>query len=292
MSKKVVIIGKGVWGQALHLVLSQNKSVVTFWDRISPITDADILVLALPVKAMREALSQAKVSCKTIVNTSKGIEQNTTYFPRQIVEEVLGDGVDYYALMGPSFAAELTLKMPTLINLGYQRGHAREEVKQLFQTDYFRVHLTSSIDALEFAGAFKNIYAIICGVVDGIGFGENTRVELITLALEEMQKYFQAQDIKFSHDALIGTTGDLVLTCNSMESRNFRFGKLITQHSVKDALEKIAATVEGYNSAMSVKEIIAKYQTPLPLAEFIFQILKEDNPETIRERVEQYLRQI
>jgi glycerol-3-phosphate dehydrogenase (NAD(P)+) len=288
---EVVIIGKGAWGQALETVLSQNVASVQFWNRKDTIR-ADILVLSLPVQSMRGALEAANPGAKVVVNTCKGIEQLTNYLPEQIVREVLGQRVSYYSLMGPSFASELMLRMPTLVNLGYRNGDGRDMVKKAFQTEYFRVHLTPSLEALEFFGAFKNVYAILCGLADGMGFGINTRVALISLALSELQRFFHKQDILFSPDAVVGTMGDLVLTCTSMESRNFRFGKLLVEYPVREAMTKVGATVEGYFTAMSVMDIVCARGVSLPLAELVLAILEADNPQTVRDRMLHFLQRV
>jgi glycerol-3-phosphate dehydrogenase (NAD(P)+) len=292
LDKRVVIIGKGVWGQALASVLSVNVAEVNFWDREGVIVDADVVVLALPVQAIREALELARPSCRIMVNTSKGIEQGTNYLPQQIVREVLGERIDYYALMGASFANELVLKTPTMINLGYRKGLEKELVKRMFQTDYLRVRLFPHLEKLETASAFKNVYAIICGLADGMGYGVNTRVALISLALEEMQRFFHAGNAAYSGEALVGISGDLVLTCNSMESRNFRFGRFLVEYSVQEALERVGSTVEGYATVQSVKEIVAKKGVSLPLAELVEKIIREDNPKIVRGRIEEFLKSV
>src|SRR2546423_2028050 len=181
---KVTIIGNGVWGNALYSVLKNNSSNVSFAKKGVTVGESDIIVLSLPTQSIRESLQYIPQKKNLIIiNTAKGIEQETHLLPHQIVRSVFGEDVHYFTLIGPSFAKEVLLKMPTIINLGYKKRSVKNiRVQQLFQTDYFSVKLTRSVEPLEISAAFKNIYAIVCGLSDGLGYGINTRVRLIISA--------------------------------------------------------------------------------------------------------------
>ncbi|HEV2339206.1 MAG TPA: NAD(P)H-dependent glycerol-3-phosphate dehydrogenase [Patescibacteria group bacterium] len=293
MDKKVMIIGHGVWGKALASVIKHNTSSISFWNRQDPITNVEVVILSLPVQSMREALTKAKIdkSMPIIINTSKGIEQDTYKLPHQICLDVLKRDIDYYTLIGPSFAEEVEQHMPTIVNLGYQNGENKKLVKQLFQTDYFRVKLTNNITTLELAGALKNVYAIICGLSEGMGFRTNTRAKLLILAMTEMQTLFHALGLTNSVDSLAGTVGDLFLTCNSIASRNFRFGKLLASYPAEEALKRIGSTVEGYFTSSSIT-YFQKQGIALPLASLIRQIIMGNDPGKAKELLIQFLKQV
>lgn len=273
----IKIIGDGNWGTALGRLLTSNGHKIAYWNKKEQIKPLDIVVIALPTQAIRGVIKNYGDNLKktTIVNSSKGIEKGTHKLPSQILKELLGTGIEYYTLIGPSFAQEVNCKMPTLVNIGGSNGKTKE-ICSLFETDYFRVRPTKSIEALELAGALKNVYAIGCGMAEGLGFKINTRAKLITIAYEELQKLALKLSYKIDEKARPGTLGDLVLTCSSLESRNFRFGKYLTEYSVKESIKKVNSTIEGYNSAFSVLYFSEK--SPMPLGEFVLRTIEENNP--------------
>src|SRR5690606_4761037 len=136
---------------------------------------------------IREVLTQYGQNLKNViyVNGAKGVEKNSHKLPFEIATEIIGKNLDYYTLIGPSFASEIRDAQPTLVNLGYAKDRNTNIVRNLFQTDYFRVKSTNSVKSLELASAFKNVYAIACGMTYGLGYETNTRVKLIVLAIEE-----------------------------------------------------------------------------------------------------------
>lgn len=290
----VTILGKGAWGHALASLLSENKKDYIFWDRKSEIDPESLVIIAVPTQAIREVLVKNKKSLRraTIINTAKGIEKATNQLPFQVAREILGKQIKYSALFGPSFAAEVEQKMPTMVNLCCLEDDAAicPIVRHYFQTDYFRVRLTSSVQAIELAGALKNIYAIACGISNGLGFGINTSAQLVGLAYEETMALCKALKYEVAEDAVEGIMGDLVLTCGSSESRNFRFGKFITRIKAKDALEQVSSTVEGYNNSLSVPYFKKKTGLDLKLASFVYETIKKDNPKSVEKRFRELIK--
>lgn len=288
---KINILGNGAWGSALGRLLSSNGHEVHFWDKKTQIEPMELVVVAIPVQEIRGVLNNygKKLSRATILNSAKGIEKRTHQIPVQIIKNVLGEEIKYYTLIGPSFAKEVDRKMPTLVNIGGNNGHT-QEICDLFETDFFRVRPTKSIEALELSGALKNVYAIACGMAEGLGFQINTRAKLIILAIEEIRKLIATLDYKVDGNSRPGTLGDLILTCSSIESRNFSFGKNLVRFSVKESLELINSTVEGYGTAFSVLNFSEK--SPMPLAEFILRIIEEDNHREVVNKFAEFVRSI
>ncbi len=291
---KVKIIGNGTWGNAIHSIIKTNCDDSSIVKRQEQVDTCDVIIMAVPTQSIRTALTfvPANHKHKILINTSKGIEKDTHLLPHQIIASVLGDGIDYFSLIGPSFADEVVKKMPTLVNLGYRKKINHNNMQRLFQTDYFRVRLTTGIEALELSAAFKNIYAIACGLADGMRYGVNTRIKLIVLAMEEMGGLFEKLHMKIDSNMTAGTMGDLLLTCNSTQSRNFSFGKLLAELPVDEALRKVEKTVEGYSSIGSLGHFKSKADVKLPLATFISEIVRTDNPKTVKKSFEQYVRRI
>lgn len=289
----VKVIGKGAWGSALYHVLAQNLPDVGIVSRGEVISDADVIVLSVPTQSIRDVLVRISVNGKVpaIVNTAKGIEQSTHKFPHEIVSDVLGSHVPYYSLIGPSFASEVKQNMPTLVNLGYSKERKEnEKIRELFQTDSFRVRLTEGVEVLELAGALKNVYAIASGFADGLGYKINTRTKLLVLAIEEVYELINKRGLALDSRSTAGTVGDLVLTCTSIESRNYRFGKYLVSHPTQEALKLVQATVEGFHTLESIDYLEKSSGTSMRLARFIRDIVSLEDPEARKLRFDELVR--
>ena len=281
---KIIILGNGKWGQAMASLFTKNNKDFSFWQRDSEIQDNSILVNCLPTQVIREVLEKYGKNLKNfiIINGAKGIESKTHKLPYEIISDVLGEDIDYFTLIGPGFAQEIIGQMPTLVNIGYVKVKNSELVKNLFQTKYFRVRMVNQVKALEISGAFKNIYAIACGIADGLGFETNTKTKLIIIAIEELYRLSKNLSLVINEDMIAGTVGDLILTCSSEESRNFSFGKLLAKEKVKDALAIVGETTEGYHALESLPYFEQKAKVKLSLAGFVYEVVRKDDPGKIR----------
>jgi glycerol-3-phosphate dehydrogenase (NAD(P)+) len=290
--EKIVIVGSGKWGTAMGSLLNKNKHKFDYWKKGDNLPSDSIIIMCIPTLAIREVLMEYGPDLKNVIyiNGAKGIEQNSHKLPYQIVTEILDGNIDYFSLIGPGFAEEVKDKMPTLVNIGYTKDKNKELVRSLFQTDYFRVRMTKGIRALELASAFKNVYAIACGLADGLGYRTNTRTKLILLAIEEFYGLSKKLGYKIDRRALPGTIGDLILTCNSEESRNFSFGKNLAKNRVKDALKKIRETVEGYTTVESVPYFEQISKVERPLARFVYEVIRTDNPKGAKNRFQDFVK--
>lgn len=276
---KIIILGKGQWGKALGSLLTKNKKEFSFWQIGSEIEDNSIIINCLPTQVIREVLEKHGKNLKNFIfiNGAKGIEEITHKLPFEIAIDVLGKNIDYFSLIGPGFAQEIIDQMPTLVNIGFTKDKNSKLVQNLFQTDYFRVRLVKGVQGLELSSAFKNIYAIACGLADGLGFGTNTKTKLIIIAIEEFYALSQSLSIPIDVKMLPGTMGDLILTCSSIESRNFRFGQFLVKKNAEAALLEIGETTEGHTTVSSIPYFAEKGKIKLKLANFVYRIVKEGN---------------
>lgn len=291
---KVAIIGSGAWGNALYSVIKQNSSEVSITKRGEMTVGKDVVVICVPTQSIRDVMHTILFSGKKkiVINTAKGIEKGTHFFPHQIVSSVLRT-VDYYTLIGPGYAKEVSDRMPTLVNIGYLRkGRDNLLIKELFQTSYFRVRLTDNFEALELSAAFKNIYAIVCGLADGLGFGLNTHAKLLVLAIEEIHGLYKSLGLSVRPDMTAGTIGDLILTCSNKESRNYSFGLLLSRYTIVESLARIGSTVEGYNSLSSLVHIKTQNNVVLPLASCISNIVYAEKSTDRKKLFEQFIHSI
>lgn len=290
---KIKILGNGIWGQAVASLIQHNKRDISFIGREEYSGDQDILILAVPVQAMREALEfiSFKTHKKIVINTAKGIERGSHKLPQEIVQDILGTNVEYFALLGPSFAHEVMAKMPTIVNLAYNgKSDDLNYLIEIFQTEYFNPIPVQGVQSLELASSFKNMYAIVCGLSEGLGYGMNTRVALLVKAMQEFRLLCQNLNFHIDQSAAIGTTGDLILTCNSIESRNYTFGKYLATMTVYESLQKIGSATEGYYSLSSVKYYENNANIKLPMLRFIDVIVKQNEPSKVKEQFLQFFK--
>ena len=290
---KIVILGEGSWGKALASLLAHNKKDFVFFEKGQKIQDGTVVISALPTQAIRVVLGEIKGAKDLIyINASKGIEIKTHKLPHKIAEEVLGKDVDYFTLIGPSFAQEVENMMPTLVSLGCISKKNTKLVRGLFQTDYFKIRLTESVNTLELWAAFKNVYAVACGLSTGLGFGANTRVKLILSAIDELNKLSISLGFESYEQVLPGTIGDLILTCSSEKSRNFSFGKALANSKIENALSITPGTVEGFYTAEAVPYFEKKIGFKLPLAGFVYDVIKTDDPSKIKSMFGAFVKRI
>ena len=310
---KIAYLGAGVWGFCLAGLLSSKGYEVVSWtcdpqmrdhlnnththpnlkgakiegnirftcDLSEALENADMIVESVTASGIREVFGKVKEIMPTkkvpIVFTSKGIEQKSGLILSDIALEILGPDFKPYlaSLSGPSFADEVSRKLPTAVVLaGYDQTTLNFAV-DAFTTSFFRVYPTFDIRGVAFGGSLKNIIAIACGISDGLGLGTGAKAALMTRGLHEIVKLAKSQNCK--PETLYGLSGmgDLFLTCSSTLSRNYRFGKLLSEgKSPSDAKKEIGMVVEGAYSAMSALQIAKETHVPMPITEAVVNILE------------------
>jgi glycerol-3-phosphate dehydrogenase (NAD(P)+) len=171
------------------------------------------------------------------------------------------------------------------VTVASRSEEAAQAAQELFQTDLFRVYTNSDVIGVELGGALKNVIAIASGVVDGIGFGNNTRAALITRGLAEIARLgvaLGADPLTFS--GLAGM-GDLILTCTGALSRNRSVGVELGQgKSLEEVLAGMTMVAEGVRTARSARELSHRVGVEMPIVEAVYAVLYEGTPP--REAVE------
>ncbi len=276
----IAIVGQGKFGQAIGSLLVYNDVPFQYVEKDRPLkVHADLIFLMLPTQFIRTFFKENKqfINDETIVvNGAKGIEEKTHLLPRQIVKSI-GDFPHYYSLIGPSFAHGVKARQPTIVSLGYNEPTHVDIIKKLLQTPYFRVRITDGYYALELASAMKNLYAIICGYAHGLGYGMNTQALLISLAMEEFTLLSDALGFNRYDVISPGVVGDLVMTCSSQQSRNYKFGLYLAKYDEQRALQEVNDTVEGYFTSHSVRVLARDNNVELPLAVLTHKIIKNQS---------------
>lgn len=310
--EKIFVIGAGGWGTTLANLLSFKFDVI-IWarekevvdeinnnhtnqiflpgislnpklkatDTLEIIDDFRFVVNAVPTQFIRNIYSNLKnndFSNKILINTSKGIEQNTTYRISEIFFDVLDlPEENYVVLSGPSHAEEVARKIPTTIVAASSDLTNAKLVQQMFSTPEFRVYTSNDIIGTEIGGALKNVLAIASGIIDGLGYGDNTKAALITRGLAEIVRLGVACGAHpWTFSGLSGL-GDLFVTCNSKHSRNRLVGELIgkgqTLEQITSSMKMVAEGVATTKSAIKLGE---KHQVELPITQQVNRILFEN----------------
>lgn len=311
---KVAFVGGGSFGTALAVLLSKKGNEVYIYDRDEHVVndidknkrnskylpelvipknveatteiekatkDCDYLVVAVPSHVVRIVAKQLKeVLDKNVIVIciAKGIEEGTDKRLSVVLGEELEN--DIVILSGPSHAEEIAKNIPTTIVATSKNMKKAEEVQDLFMTEEFRVYTNDDIIGVEVGGAVKNVIALAAGVVDGLGYGDNTKAALMTRGMKEIAKVGVALGGK--QETFYGLTGmgDLIVTCTSMHSRNRRAGILIGKgESLEEAQKEVGMVVEGVKACKAFYELSQKMNIELPITACLYKALFESkNP--------------
>jgi len=238
----------------------------------------DILV-AVPSHGFREILEAIRPLLKDgarICWATKGFELHTGKLPHVVAAEVLGADRPVAVLSGPTFAKEVGEGLPTALTIAANDATFAQDLAVTLSGDNFRAYTSDDMVGVEVGGAVKNVLAIGAGMSDGLGFGANTRVALITRGLVEMTRLGVALGAKRETFMGLAGMGDLMLTCTDNLSRNRRMGlALAAGKSVEEAQEEIQQVVEGVLAAEAVHEVAEKLGIEMPICHQVYRILYE-----------------
>jgi glycerol-3-phosphate dehydrogenase (NAD(P)+) len=248
-------------------------------DLAAALRGADVVVVAVPSLSFRAtlaAIDDTGVAVTGLCWASKGFEIETGRLPHQIVAEIMPAALPTAVLSGPTFAAEVARELPSAMTIASANEPFARHLAEAISTEAFRAYLSDDVIGVEVGGATKNIYAIGAGLSDGLGFGANTRIALLTRGLAEMTRLGTALGAR--RDTFMGLAGmgDLVLTCTDDHSRNRRFGLALAGGLSTDrALASIGQVVEGYFAARAVHLVAAREGIDMPIAEQLYRVLYE-----------------
>lgn len=310
---KITVLGSGGWGTALALLLTDNGHDVTLWShsaercaqmartRENPrlpgvplaeglvlsadmecLRESGLVVMAAPSYAVRETARLAAPLLRedaVVVSAAKGIERDTALCMTQVIGEELGGRGRVAALSGPSHAEEVGRKAPTGCVAAARDLETAELVQDVFMSAQFRVYTNGDVLGVELGGALKNVIALCCGVIDGMGLGDNTKALLMTRGMTEMARLGVALGGRKETFAGLSGMGDLIVTCTSIHSRNRRCGILIGRgKDVREAMGEVGAVVEGYYAAFSAHQLAEKAGVEMPICQCAYQVLYEGRP--------------
>ncbi|MEZ5563903.1 MAG: NAD(P)H-dependent glycerol-3-phosphate dehydrogenase [Gammaproteobacteria bacterium] len=306
----IAVFGAGSWGTALAVQFARAGHRVTLWGRgadelqkmdeqrcnqrylpgiafpegLHP--DPDLravvrrhqdLLICVPSHGFREILTAIRPHLQDgarIAWATKGFEHDSGCLPHEVVREVLGTAVPVAVLSGPTFASEVGAGLPTAMTIAARPPAFAAELAIRMSGLNFRAYTSDDMVGVEVGGAVKNVLAIGAGISDGLGFGANTRIALITRGLLEMTRLGTALGAQPATFMGLSGMGDLVLSCTDDQSRNRRLGLMVAAGKTPaEAAEAIGQVVEGTFAAVSVRTVASRLGLEMPICEQVWQVL-------------------
>lgn len=304
------VMGAGAFGTALAITLAAQGTPVTLWarspaqvrdmaatrrnqaylpqatfpealsvtERIEDLSQADILLLAVPLQHLRDALYGLPERTVPMVACCKGIELASGLGPVGVIHEVFPNATAAI-LTGPSFAADIAIGRPTALTLACADDDVGMALQSALTTPTLRLYRTTDTIGAELGGALKNVIAIACGAVMGSGLGDSARAATMTRGFAEMQRIGASFGARPTTLSGLSGLGDLALTCTSDLSRNYRLGLSLGRGDPFDP----AITVEGAATARAMLTIARNRNLDVPITETVTQLL--DGTTTISDAI-------
>lgn len=307
---RIAVIGAGSWGTALAKVLGENGHHVTVWARRPELAaalaaqhrspdylpgivlpealhftanlaeatrEANFILLTTPSHGLREVLQPLRSlpTTATVISTVKGIETDTLLRMSQIITALVAAPV--VVLSGPNLAVEVANQIPTATVVASADLAAAKAVQDIFKNRYFRVYTDHDVTGVELGGALKNIIALAAGIVDGVGFGDNTKAALMTRGLVEITRL----GAKLGADPLtfagLSGMGDLFVTCMSRKSRNRHVGEEIGKgRKLQGILNEMMMVAEGVRTTQAAYQLAQQHGVEMPITSEVYQVLFEN----------------
>ena len=239
---------------------------------------AEQVFVSVPSQSLRENLIIAEpylAADAIIVTLMKGVERASGLRMSEVIEQVLSIGPERIAaISGPNLALEIAKEQPTAAVVSSASLETAQAVAVLATNRYFRSYVNTDVIGTEFGGVLKNLIAVAIGIVDGVGYGENTKASIITRGLVEMTDFAVAYGAQPETLAGLAGLGDLIATCQSPLSRNNRAGRLLGQgYSFNDVVKQMQQTTEGLASVGPILELARAKGVEMPIVEQVRQVL-------------------
>ena len=309
--RRVAVLGAGSWGTTFAKILADGGSHVAIWARRPEIAreimqsrrnsdylpginlprglssssrlpevleGADHVYLSVPSQSLRENLRIVRdliPPTALIVSLMKGVEKDTRYRMSEVIEQELGIGHERVAVVsGPNLALEIAKEQPTAAVVSSTVLATATEVALAATNPYFRSFVNTDVIGTEFGGVLKNLIAVAIGIVDGVGYGENTKASIITRGLVEMTDFAVAFGARPETLSGLAGLGDLIATCESPLSRNNTAGRLLGQgYAYHEVIATMNQTAEGLGSVAPILELAAEKGVEMPIVSQVAEVL-------------------
>jgi glycerol-3-phosphate dehydrogenase (NAD(P)+) len=311
---KIGVLGAGSWGTTLAILLSENDHDVSLWTysedqaqmirkthlnaeflpgivvppQVEILTDIEkavfrkqLVVAAVPSQFLRSVTKQVErfdFTNTIVVNVAKGIENVTLLTMSDVLLDVLvkAKKENVCTLSGPSFAEEVSRKIPTAIVAACASSRTAKAVQAVFATPYFRVYVNEDLLGVELGGSLKNVIAVGAGISDGAGFGDNTKAAIMTRGIVEITRLGVAMGADRRTFAGLSGVGDLIVTCMSRHSRNRYVGEQIGKgRKLSHILKEMVMVAEGVQTTESTRDLAQRYGIEMPITNEVHNALFE-----------------
>ena len=308
---RVAVMGAGSWGSVFSMILSDANCDVTLWARSSAVaddinsthinhayqpdlilpanvvatanpdqalTDADLVVLAMPAQTLRSNLtswSNSIPSQAVIVSLMKGVELGTAERMTEVIAKVAKVKAEQVAVVsGPNLAHEIAAKEPAATTVACANEVFARRIQDACTTEYFRPYYTTDVVGVEIAGAVKNVIALANGMAVGLGYGENSQSALMTRGLAEMSRLGVALGANPLTFAGLAGVGDLIATCQSPLSRNRTIGVYLGEgKTIAQAQTLTKTTSEGVQSCQSILDLATRHGVEMPITQQVVNVI-------------------
>ena len=299
---RLCVVGGGSWGTTIAALATENTDTV-LWTRRGElarevndlhtnstyladfrlpdslratseledaVSGADVIAMAVPARGMREVTSQVARYARAgipIMSLAKGLERGSLLRMSEVIGQVAPDH-PVAVLSGPNLAHEILAGQPTASVVASVDSEVARLLQELFTRPTFRLYTNLDVIGCEIGGVVKNVVAIAAGIVQGFGFGNNTRATLVTRGLAEMSRLGVALGANALTFAGLAGMGDVVATCSSSQSRNTSVGIRLGQgESITQIMSSMTMVAEGVNSASSVLELARRHDVEMPITQ-------------------------
>jgi len=309
---RVVVLGAGSWGTTIAKVIADGGSEVSLWSRraeqvesisqtgrnsdylpgvdlpenLSATSDlaaalegAEQVYVAVPSQSLRTNLEQWAQSIPkdaTIISLMKGLEVGSGARMSEVIAEVTGFPAEQIAVLsGPNLALEIARKDPAAAVCACIDQERASEVARVCSSDYFTVFTNQDVIGTELGGVLKNLIAVAIGIVNGLGYGQNTKASIMTRGLTEITKFAVEHGARRRTMFGLAGLGDLIATSESSLSRNFRSGEMLGKgYSKREVLARMRQTAEGLSSVQPVLEIAERLGLDMPIVGQVHEVIE------------------
>jgi len=258
-----------------------SENLVATADLQQAVADAAIIFVSIPSQSFRDVIRQAKPFLRAdqiVVSTTKGIEAKTFSLMSQILAQELPAN-PIGVISGPNLAKEIAQQQLTATVIASADEQVRTAVQSILHCAFFRIYASTDMYGVELGGTLKNIYAIASGLSAALGMGENTKSMLMTRSLAEMSRF--AVQLGANPMTFLGLAGvgDLIVTCSSPLSRNYRVGYALGEGKTLDeAVDALGEVAEGVNTLRYVKEKADEMEIYMPLVSGLYEVVFNHAP--------------
>jgi len=308
---RLVVMGAGSWGTTIAKVIADAGNEVVLWSRRDEVAveinetkrnsdylpgidlpsnltatsdlafalkDAEQIYLAIPSQSLRQSLESWKEFIPknaTLISLIKGLEQGTGLRMSEVMASATGLPMSHMAVVsGPNLALEIAKQEPAASVCACADVDRANEVARTCSNDYFTVFTNQDVIGTELGGVLKNLIAVAIGIVNGLGYGQNTKASIMTRGLTEITKFAVAHGARRRTMFGLAGLGDLIATSESSLSRNFRAGEMLGQGFTKrEVLKRMGTTAEGLSSVEPVLESAVQKGIEMPIVSQVSDVL-------------------